>query len=233
MATSKKEHETVDPEVAIESAIGKTELFIEKNSKTLLYILTAIVVVVGGYYGWKYLYSEPRMKKAADQMFVAEQLFAADQYQPALEGDGNNSGFLEIIDQFGSTPQGNLARQYAGICYMKLGKPEEALEILAKYKHTEGAPNALVNAQNFGLQGDILTDKGEYKQALAMYEKAIAAAENPFTTPYYLKKAGLVCEKTGDAAGALSFYKRISDDFGASMEARDIEKSIGRVNQAL
>ncbi len=226
--SDKKTH-TEDPEVVIASAISRTEGFIEKNSKVLFYILIAIVAGSAGYFGWKYLYAQPREGRAADAMFVAEQLFAAEQWQQALDGDGANAGFLEIIDSYGSTPQGNLARQYAGICYVKTGQADAALEILAKYKNADGAPGVLINAQNYGLRGDLLSDKGEFDKALGMYRKAVEAASNPLTTPYYLKKAGLVSEKLGDNAGALAYYQRISREFGNSLEARDIDKSIGRV----
>ncbi len=227
--TTKSQHE--DPEVVIQSAIGRTEDFIERNSKMLSGVLIAIVVIAAGYFGYKYLYALPQEGKAADAMFVAEQLFQQGDYAAALEGDGNNAGFLEVADSFGSTPQGNLARHYAGICYIKEGKQDEALEILAKYRASTGAPNAIINAQNFGLRGDILVQKEQYKEALGMFRKAIDASSNVMTTPYFLKKAGVVSEKLGQNAEALAFYQRISDEYGASMEARDIERSIGRVKQ--
>ncbi len=229
MSNTKNQHQ--DPEVAIATAINKTEGFIERNSRTLYGAVIAIVIVAAAYFGWKYLYAGPRADKASDMLFVAEQQFQAEEYQTALDGDGNNAGFLEVIEKYGSTPQGNLARHYAAICYIKLDKPEEAISMLDAYSHTSGIPNVVINAQNYGLRGDLLVQKEDYKGALEMYRKAVDQAANPFTTPYYLKKAGMVCEKLGDNAGAVLFYNRIKDEFGASMEARDIDKSIGRAEQ--
>lgn len=232
MATAKKaQPQHQDPEVVIEAAIDRTESFIERNARTLYTAVGIIAVIVCGYFAWKYLIAQPRSEKAADLMFVAEQQFAAESWQAALDGDGQNAGFLEVIDTYGGTPEGNLARQYAGICYLKLGQPDEALEQLAKYNTRKGAPAQIINAQNFGLRGDIFTQKADYQQALAMYRKAIDAADNAFTTPYYLKKAGLASEQLGDNATALAYYQRIADEFGMSMEARDIEKSIGALKQ--
>ncbi len=232
MATTKKAQPAhKDPEVAIETAIDRTEGFIERNARTLHTAVGIIAVIVCGYFAWKYLIAQPRSLKAADLMFVAEQQFAADQWQTALDGDGANAGFLEVIDTYGGTPQGNLARQYAGICYIKLSQPEEALAVLSQYKPQKGAPAEIVNAENFGLRGDLLSQKGEFKEALAMYRRAIEATDNSTTTPYFLKKAGLVSEQLGETAAALAFYQRIVDEFGMSMEARDIEKSIGALKQ--
>ncbi len=230
MANVKKDHH-VDPEVAIETAIGKTENFLEKNTKVLTGLLIAVIVIVGGYFGYKYLYAIPQANKAADMMYVAEQQFLAQEYQLALDGDGGNAGFLEIVDRFGSTPQGNMARHYAGVCYMKLGNAEEAMAMLEKYKPTEGVPNGMINALNYGMRADLLVEKDDYKGALELYRKAIEAGVNPLTTPYFLKKAGLVCEHLGDKAAALECYNRIRNEFGSSLEARDVEKSIGRAEQ--
>lgn len=220
-----------DPEVVIETAINKSEAFLHDNGKLLLTILAVVIVIVGGYFGYKYLYQAPRMGKAADMMFVAEQQFAADSFAMALNGDGNNAGFLEVIEQYGSTPQGNVAKHYAGVCYIKLGDLDKAMEYLKQYDQTDGAPNMLLSAQNSGLQGDILSQKQQYKQAAEQYVKAVEASSNSFTTPMYLKKAALVYSQLGDNKKALELYQRVADEFGSSMEARDIEKYIGQLEQ--
>ncbi len=220
-----------DPEVAIQSAIGRTENFIMENGRQLLTALTVVVLVVGGFFGYKYLVANPRADKAADMMFVAQQQFAQDSFALALGGDGANLGFLEVAEKYSSTPSGNLARHYAGICYLRLGDLDKALESLKKYKTSGEIPGAMVNAQNLGLQGDILSEQGNYKEAVALYEKAAAADANALTSPYYLRKAGQVYEQLGENAKALAAYKSIKTDYATSMEARDIDKYIGRLEQ--
>lgn len=93
-----------------------------------------MVIVVGGYFAYEYLVKRPRAVKAAEMMFVAEQLFAAEDYTAALEGDGSNAGFLDVVSQYGATRPGRLAAHYAGVCYMKLGDFDSAMEYLNKYK---------------------------------------------------------------------------------------------------
>lgn len=229
MAT--KHTETQDPEVVIESALNQTENFLHRNAKNLLVALAVVVVVVGGYFGYKYLYSQPRAVKASEMMFVAQQQFAIDSFEMALNGDGNNEGFLDVISKFGSTEQGNLAKHYAGVSYLKMGDMDKALEYLSSYSEVKGAPGALINAQNFGLQGDINVQKGDYAKATKLFEKAVSASDNSFTAPYYLKKLGLVYQKLGDGTAAVAAFQRIADEFPSSMEARDIEKFIGQQEQ--
>ena len=45
----------------------------------------------------------------------------------------------------------------------------------------------------------------------------------------YLLKAGVVCEELGDNAKALTFYKKIKDQYPQSIEGYDIDKYITRI----
>lgn len=231
--TSKHTGEHIAPEERINDALNQTESWIQRNVKTLLTVLIVAVVVVGGFFAYRSLIVAPRAEKASQAMFVAEQLFAEGDYDMALEGDGKNAGFLEVVETYGSTKPGRLAAHYAGICYMKKGEPDTALEYLEKYKSVNGAPGAIINAQNFGLRGDIAVDKGDYAGALSLYGKAIAAADNSMTTPYYLRKSALTMMETGDFAGALDACERIKSEFASSMEANDIDKLIGQIEQQI
>ena len=70
----------------------------------------------------------PQEKKAAAAIFKGEQYFAKDSFNLALNGNGADfDGFEGIIDQYGSTASGNLAKAYAGICYFKMGETEKLL----------------------------------------------------------------------------------------------------------
>ena len=221
-----------DPEVAIASAIGRVEAFIMRNSRSLLTALGVVIIVVGGFFGYKYLVAVPRMEKASAMMFAAEQQFAQDSFKLALNGDGNFAGFLQVIEKYGSTGTGNVARHYAGICYLRLGQYQEALDYLTQYKgSTDDVPSALLAAQNYGLRGDVYVQMGDYAEAAKSYEKAVATSIDPLTAPYYLKKAGEVYEKLGDNAKALAAYEAVEVDYPTSMEARDIQKYIGRIQQ--
>ncbi len=220
-------------DVKIENALEHTEVWLERNWKIIAWVVGAILVIAGAIYGYRMLVQEPRAEKAADAMYVAEQQFIAGEYEAALNGDGNELGFVEVVDKFGGTKQGRLAAHYAGVCYVKLGDWDNALAYLAKYRASKGAPNAIVNAQNAGLQGDAWVQKGEYGDAVKFFRQAIEAADNVLTTPVYLKKLGLALEQTGDYKGAVEAYERVSDDYPSSLEARDIPKFISAAKERL
>lgn len=227
MAT-KKNQEITHEEVVTE-AVSKTEQFFQKNEKLITWVLVAIIVIIGGYFANKYLIAQPRAEKASAEMFAAVQQFNAEQWQVALDGDGNNAGFIEVVENYATTPQGSLAAHYAGVTYLKLGDKENALKYLGKYRKASGAPAEIVNAQNAGLQGDIYADGGDLKKAAALYKKAVKASDNSLTAPVYLKKLGMVEEQLGDTSAALEAYQRIADEYYNSLEARDIDTYIGRL----
>lgn len=230
-AKSKKSGKSNAPEEKIESALGKTEKFLQDYSKQLLTALIVVLVLVGGYFGYVHLIAQPRAEKAAENMFVAEQLFAQGDFETALNGDGNNPGFLEITDNYGGTRPGRLAAHYAGICYLKLGDADSALDYLAKYKPAKGSTAAVINAQNFGLRGDVYAQRGDLNKALDLYKKAVDAGNNILTTPYFLKKSAEIYTRQGNHEKALEACYKIKNQYGGSIEARDIDKYIGALEQ--
>ncbi len=222
-----------DPEVKIENALGKTEMWFERNWRSVTVVVAAILVVAAGVYAYEGLYKVPRGKKAADAMYVAEQMFIAGDYATALNGDGNNLGFADVVASYGSTREGRLAAHYAGICHLKAGEPDNALEYLSKYRAVKGVPGEVINAQNEGLKGDAYVQKGDYVAAAGHFRKAVAATDNILTTPAYLKKLGLALEAAGDYAAAAAAYRRVSEEYPNSLEARDIEKFASAAEQKL
>ena len=211
------------------AAMNKTELFLEKNGKNVTYVLLALVILGALVYGYRSLIVQPRADKAAAMIAEAQNRFEADpaDYTLALEGDDNGAGFLDVIRQYGSTPSGNLAKHYAGLCYLHTGDLDQAAKYLADYSAVKGLPGALINVQNLGLQGDIAVEQDDFAKALKFYDKAIAAAKNDFTAPMYLRKAGLAAQALGNKELAESYFRRILDFYPASSEAREIEKYIG------
>jgi tetratricopeptide (TPR) repeat protein len=209
----------------VESALSKAELFIENNQKTITYVVLAIVLMVVGYLGYrKYIY-QPKTEQAVQESFVAEQYFAQDSFRLALEGDGLNYGFLDIVDNYGNTPYGNLSKYYAGVCYLQLGEYEAAIEYLKDFK----SDDMMVGANAFGLIGDAYLEIDDTKSAVKYYDKAAAQANNEFLSPMYLMKKGKALEIRDDYKKALDVYNVIETEWYGTQEQRSIEKYQERV----
>ena len=223
--------EQVAGQESLGEAMNKTEFFFEKNGRMLSYVFLGLLVLAALVFGYRALVVSPRAEKAAEMIAEAQYRFEATtpDFELALVGDENGAGFLDVIEKYGSTPSGNLAKHYAGICYLRQGDLENAAKYLAMYSTVKGVPGALVNAQNYGLQGDVAVEQGNYAAAVKFYEKAVAAADNNLTAPQYLRKAGLAEQAQGNTERAAEFYQRILTSYPASMEAREAEKLLGSV----
>jgi tetratricopeptide (TPR) repeat protein len=208
----------------IESALTRTELFIESNSKTISIVIFAAVLVVVAFIGIKRLYLKPLEEEAASQMFMAERFFDRDSFNLALNGYGTYPGFLAVIDDYGITKSANLASYYAGICYLKLGDFNNALEYLEKFN----TKDLLLGAAQYGAIGDAYAELDELGKSLAAYRKGIESYSNDFSTPFLLMKEGILFEKLGEFGKAAESYKQIKREFPESTEARDIDRYIAR-----
>lgn len=222
---SKKKVNDQDQFEAVENALSKTEHYIEENQKSLTIIVMAIIIIVGGYLGYKRFVMSPKEKEAQSQMWMAEQYFARDSFNLALNGDGNYLGFLDIIEEYGITKSANLANYYAGISYLHLGEFETAIEYLKQFE----SDDKMVAPVAYGAIGDAYVELEDLDEALIFYKKAVNSSENEFTTPIYLMKVGFVHEQNGDYDKALEAYKRIEKEFPNTAEGRQIEKYIARV----
>jgi hypothetical protein len=114
-------------------------------------IVAVIVLVVGGFFGYRY-YTNSQDDLAQGEMFQAIRYFEADSLNLALNGDGNNLGFLQIVEDYSGTKAGNLANYYAGVIYLKQGKFPLAIFHLEDFSSND----LLVQARAYSLVGRCL-----------------------------------------------------------------------------
>jgi tetratricopeptide (TPR) repeat protein len=221
---TKDNKQQVDNLIEVESALTKSEQFLEANQKLIGIVIGAIVLVVVGYLGLNKFYLEPRLTEAQEQMFMAQNYFEKDSFNLALNGDGNNPGFLDIIDDFGSTDAGNLANYYAGVSYLNLGQFDNAIEYLKKFDTND----VLLGPISVGAQGDANLELGKTDKALDLYTEAYKMNDNELTTPVYMLKAGELLESSNNAADALKLYETIKQKYPETNEGRSIDKYIAR-----
>ncbi|MCQ2307971.1 MAG: tetratricopeptide repeat protein [Bacteroidales bacterium] len=216
----KKEEERLE---SIETTLDSAELFIEKNRKTIVIVVSILVILVLAIFGYKKLVQEPREERAQAAVFRAEAMFEKDDFATALNGNGNDVvGFLDIINEYSGTKTANLAKYYAGICYLNTGDFNNAIKYLGEFK----GKDKMVKPLAIGAMGDANLELGNVAEAAKCYENAANASKNSFTSPMMLVKAAYTYEMAGNYAKAVEMYKAIKADYPNSTEARDIDKYI-------
>ncbi len=220
MAEKKQE----DGVTEIQNAISKTEAFIEKNRKTLIYVIVGVIAVACLIFLVKKFYLEPRAEEAHGQVAKGVELLAVDSVKQALEGKGDYMGFEAIADEYGSTPDGNLAKMYAAVCLYQMGQYDKALNYAKDFDYDDAVNMSVVT--NIFI-GDCYVNTEKYDEAVSSFKKA-ADMKNVAFSAIALKKMGSVFEYQKKYDEAVNAYTQIKTDYPQSNEAQDIDKYIWR-----
>lgn len=194
-----------------EAVIERAKDFWSRFGKTVSIALGAVIVVVGGFLIYKNFIVGPKEKKANDAIFRAQEYYAQDSLNKALNGDGQYPGFEKIISQYSGTKAGELAHFYAGVIYLKKGAFDKAVKNLKDF--STDAPQ--IQARAYKLLGDAYAEQNKGKDAVEAYKKAAktfeeddaAASEALFLAAYLSDKV------LNDKKNAIDLYKEVKTKF--------------------
>ncbi len=217
--------------------VGKAKDFWAKFSKPIIYVGSALILVIGGWLGYKNFVKEPNEAKAAEMIFPAESVFdkmtqagfSKDSINLVLNGgNGIAAGVLKVANNYGGTAAGNRAHFIAGACYLNNKDFNNAIKHLKDFstKATQ------VQAAAYILLGDAYSELKKNDDAMEYYKKAIGVnAKDEFMTPEALYKAGLFAETTGKTKEAIEFFQRIKDEYPKSSHAAEMDKYLARLGE--
>ena len=217
------------PEPEQIEVLERAKGFWEKNSKMILYISSAVILLAGGYLGYKYLILLPNEQKAQEEIYKAEANFRKDSVSLALNGNNSTPGFLKVIKKYGNTRTGNLAKLYAGESYLQLGDYKNAVKYLEDF-NAHGAKQ--IEAKSEGLLGDAYAEMKQNDKALEHYKKAGSIfPEDATLSSEYLFRAGMLYEVMGKNKEAIEQYKVIKEKFPRSEKGFNIDKYLARLGE--
>ena len=206
--------------------IAKAQDFWTRYQKQITIALAVIVLAIGGWYGYKNFVQNPKTAKAVDAMYKAEEYYAMDSLQKALNGDGINAGFVKIIKDYGGTAAGNLARFYAANCYLRLGDFNNAVKQLKEYSTSQKQ----VQARAYKLLADAYSELGKNDEAIENYKKASKHFPEDFhNSAEYLFMAASLAERSGKTNEAIELYKEVKEKFPDTVAEREAEKYLAKL----
>lgn len=211
-------------------AMPQAEAFVKKNKKTILAVIAAIVVIVGGFFAYKFLYQQPREEKAQALLAQGQALAAQEKYDEALKGEGKFPGFIKLINNYGGTDAANAAKAQAGFCYNKLGKYKEAVTYLEDFSPKKD--NSLTPAA-LGALANAYAGNNQIDKAIATYQEAAKSADNEVLSPLFLVKAGELLESQKKYQEAVSVYESIKKDYPRSQYSVAQQQQDGSVGAAM
>ena len=218
----------IDNPEALSEKLSRSEEFVKKN-QNLIFIISGVLVASILVFSFFSYFKENQNFDAQEEMFKAVYYYEQDSLVKALNGDGNNYGFLEIIDEYSLSDAANLSKFYAGSSYLKLGNYNNAINYLSDFSSSD----YLIQARAFSLIGDAYVELSDFDNAIYYFQKASDYNPNEFFTPSYLLKLALVHERINDLKSALNCYNKIINDFKGSPEYQTAVKNKSRIEGLL
>ncbi len=236
MAEKQVTAEVIQPLDVVERAKG----FWAKYSKRITIAGSAVILILGGYLGYKYFIKLPKETKASELIFPAEKLFGKlaaessynkDTVNMVMNGDKASgvTGLLKIVSSYGSTTSGNRAEYMVGACYLQLKQFDKAIKHLKEF---DGNGASQIQSKVYILLGHAYAEQKKTGDALDYYKKAgtIADLDEGMVTEA-LFMAARYAGATGKTKEAVELFTKIKNDYPASQKVTsgDVDRYLGKL----
>ena len=211
----------------MEETLNKHEAFFLKYQKQVIGAVIALVVIVAAGILYHTYVAVPNAEKASTSLAKGQEYFAAEQFDKALNGDSTGFvGFAKLAADLGGDA-GNLANLYAGLCYAKLDKWQEAINFIEKF---DDKGDQMISPAALGALGNAYAHVNQLDKAVSTLKKAAEKADNNSLSPTFLIQAGEILESQGKKDEALKLYQTVKDKYYNSMQYQTIDAYIERAS---
>lgn len=187
-----------------------TERFVEKYSKPLGFVFGALILGVLGFFAYKQFVIAPKNTEAVKSFLAAQKNLAEGKDKDALGGkSAANPGFIGTANEYASTEIGKLSSYNAGLLKFKEGKFQEAYDLLDKFS----SKNKTLMAMKYGAMADAKSGLNKNDEALSLLDQAATASDDPYTTYYFTRKAGIVALGLKKNAEAKKYFSAIDEKY--------------------
>jgi TolA-binding protein len=216
-----------EPRTEKPAAADRTKDFWSQYNKPILIGGGAILLLLGGFFGYKKFVKEPNERKAADAVFKSHDYYMTDSTRLSLNGDGRFPGAPKVADQYGDTKAGNLAKFIAGANYLKMEDYKNA----EKYLEDFSSDSKMVQARAYKLLADTYAAQGKNDEALKYYTKAGHHFEEDKTnSPEYLFMGAYLAHKVlRNNNEAIDLYKEIKKKYPTSAQSIEADKHLAEL----
>jgi tetratricopeptide (TPR) repeat protein len=166
--------------------------------------------------------------KASDQLGKVMDLYNNGSYLQAIQGKpGTNvEGLKKIVENYGNTENGEIAKIYLANSYFMLDKIEDAF----KYYEDYDGSIAIFKAASLAGQAGYYAYKNDFDKAADLYRQASKVSSEDVLNPDYLLKAGINYIKAGKKEDAKDLFEKIKKDYTSSNAFREVDKYLAMVD---
>ncbi|HTP12049.1 MAG TPA: tetratricopeptide repeat protein, partial [Bacteroidota bacterium] len=195
--------------------------WVDENRRLVSYIVAVPVILALVGWFWSNNRSQNNQRATTDLAKVY-QVYDQGQYKLAVDGipQENIRGLQSIVDDYGSTPSGEMAKLYLADCYFNLKDYDKALRY---YSDVNVSDKLLASAAIAG-EAACHEAKGEHEDAAVLYEKAASKYMSALQAPDDLFYAAHNYARAGKKAKAVEMLDRIKKEFPNTAYARDLDR---------
>ena len=200
--------------------------FEENKSKMLSYGVVLVVIVFAVIY---YInHKKENNEKAEVLLSQVMNLYDQGSYLEAIEGrpSQNISGLKKIVEDYGSTENGETAKIYLANSYDMLGKPDDALKYYSDYD----GDISIYKAAALAGQAGIYAGRKEYEKAAELFKKASRISKTDVLNPDYMLNASINYINSGKDGEAKEVLESIKKDYPTSQANSQAEQYLAIVD---
>jgi tetratricopeptide (TPR) repeat protein len=210
------------------SFLYQIESFYEENKRRIFTYGLIFLVVVGAVYIYMGQRREENEKAGLELSRVMD-IFNSGSYLEAIEGrQGTNIiGLKRIVEEYGSTENGETAKMYLANAYSYLGNYDEAFKY---YQDYDGDIDVFKASAKAGMAGHYAAKK-EYKKAADLYKEAASITDINPQNPDYLLDAAVNYIKAGEKEDSKVLLNKIKEDYKTSEAFKQVDKYLALADE--
>ena len=148
-------------------------------------------------------------------------------YQDAIDGKPGTKvlGLVKIVDEYGGSEQGELARIYLANSYYFIGQIDKALN---EYDNYSGSDDLMISSALAG-KASISVIKSDFESAAELYSKASKINKFNPSNPEYLLEVDIKYLKIDDFKSAKLSFEKIKKEYQTSLASREVDRYLAQI----
>jgi TolA-binding protein len=212
------------------SGYTKTTAWYYENKKIVNNVIFGLIIIIAvvAVYFYNRSLDEEKAATALGKVIAIYDAGATDfrQYKISIDGQPEHSvmGLKDIVENYGGTNSGKIARFYLANAYYYSDQIDKALEEFDNFS----SDDKLLQSSAYAGLGGCYESKGNYEKAANSYEKAASLSSVTNLIPEYLVAAARSYGRAGQKEKALSLLQRVKKEFPTSNMAREADRYIAQ-----